>query len=101
MEPFLAEMTEPERAEALRLAQSLVVLGNVLRTIVVPTALPPERMACLENVMDVVLLGDAFRSAAEAEGRGVNSLSSEASQAALADLAVAIDAARAAMQAAP
>jgi hypothetical protein len=64
-------------------------------------ALPPDRMACLENVMDVVLLGDAFRSAAEAEGRAVDALTSDASQAALAELSDAIDAGRAFMQTLP
>jgi tripartite-type tricarboxylate transporter receptor subunit TctC len=101
LEPLLAAMTEPERAEALRLAETVVDLGKVLRTVAVPMALPPDRMACLENVMDVVLLGDAFRSAAEAEGRAVDALTSDASQAALAELSDAIDAGRAFMQTLP
>jgi tripartite-type tricarboxylate transporter receptor subunit TctC len=92
LEPRLAGMSEAERAEALRLAGIAVDIGFVLRSVVVPKMLPPDRMACLESVVNEVLFSDAFRSAAEAEGRPVNALSSEASQAALSELSQAMDA---------
>jgi tripartite-type tricarboxylate transporter receptor subunit TctC len=95
LERRLASMTEAEQAEAKRLAGVVVNIGFVLRTVVVSTALPPDRMACLESVMNEVLLGDAFRSAAEAEGRPVNALTSEASQDALSRLMRARDAIKA------
>lgn len=90
LEPRLADLGDAERAEVLRLADLAVDIGLVLRSVVVPTTLPPDRMACLESVVNETLFSDAFRTAAEAEGREVNALSPEASQAALAELAQAI-----------
>lgn len=95
LEARLASMGEAERAEALRLAEVVVATGRVLRVVVVPTALPPERLACLEGVVNDVLMGEAFRTAAEAEGRAVNALTLEASQAAISELSEAMNAARA------
>jgi tripartite-type tricarboxylate transporter receptor subunit TctC len=101
LEPRLATMSEAERAEALRLAGIAVDIGFVLRTVVVPKTLPPDRMACLESVVNEVLFSDAFRNAAEAEGRAVNALSPEASQTALSELSQAMDAVREFNKAAP
>jgi hypothetical protein len=101
LERRLASMSEADRAEAKRLAGVVVDVGFVLRTVIVPTALPPDRMACLEGVMNDVLLGDAFRSAAEAEGRPVNALSSDASRDALSRLMRARDSIKAINAATP
>lgn len=101
LERRLDSMSEAERAEALQLASIVADIGVVLRTVVVPSVLPPDRMACLESVMNEVLLDDAFRSAAEAEGRPVNALSSEASRDAVSRLMRARDATNAINTATP
>jgi tripartite-type tricarboxylate transporter receptor subunit TctC len=101
LEPRLASMSEAGREEALRIADVAVNVGRVLRTVVVPKGLPPDRMACLESMVTDVLFSQAFRAAAEAEGRAVDALSLEASQAALSELAQAMDAAKATLKDAP
>lgn len=101
LEPRLANKSEAERAEALRLAAIATHVGYVLRTVVVPQVLPPDRMACMESMVNEVIFSDAFRTAAEAEGRAVNALTPEASQTALSDLSQAMDAAREIVKATP
>jgi tripartite-type tricarboxylate transporter receptor subunit TctC len=101
LEPHLAGMNDADRAEALRIGELVADLGFVLRTVIVPTALPADRMACLESAVNVVLFSDEFRDAAEAEGREVNALAPEAAQAALAQQAEALALASAPGKAAP
>jgi hypothetical protein len=101
LEAMLAGMGEVERAEAERLAGIAVGTGRVLRIVVVPKAMPADRMACLESAVTDVIVGDAFRAAAEAEGRPVNPLDPQASQAALSELSQAMDAARTILADAP
>lgn len=86
LEARMAAISEAERVEAERLAKIAIKLGYVLRTVIVPTALPPERMACLESTVNDTVFSDAFQTAAKAEGREVNPLTIEGSQAAVADL---------------
>lgn len=101
LEGKLAGLGEAERAEAERLADIAVKTGRVLRIVVVPKAMPADRMACFESAVKDVILSDAFRTAAEAEGRAVNALSPEASHAALSELSKAMDAARTILADAP
>jgi tripartite-type tricarboxylate transporter receptor subunit TctC len=101
LEAKLAGMGEAERAEAERLAGIAVGTGRVLRIVVVPKAMPADRMACLESAVTDVIFSDAFRAAAEAEGRPVNALDPAASQAALSELTQAMDAARTILADAP
>jgi tripartite-type tricarboxylate transporter receptor subunit TctC len=91
LERRLAALPGADADRARMLGKLIVGLSTVSRVLAAPAAMPADRAACLDAVIEAVLADPAFHAAAEAEGRPLTRLPTAEGDRALADLQAAIE----------